>query len=108
MSYSPAAILRQHLCLRDIMQYALHLPSLAWSTRGQLPDSPSHGANKQVNLRGIYVRLMATALSLVVVEQEVIRCALIAGCRNMLLLLNRNINNCCGFCATESGQALAA
>lgn len=26
----------------------------------------------------------------------------------MLLLLNRNINNCFGLCVTESGQALAA
>lgn len=107
MNYSPTAILRQRLHLTDTLQYTLHLPSLAWSSRGQPPDSPPHGANKQVNLGGIYVRLITTALSLVLAEQEVKRWAVIAGCRNMLLLLNRNINNCCGFDVTESGQALA-
>lgn len=65
---------------------------LSLSTGGdsrQIP--PSHGANKQVNLRGIYVELMAAALSLVMVEQEVRWCAAMAGCRNTPLLLNRNV-----------------
>ena len=88
MSYSPTAILRQHLCLKDILQYTLHLPSLAWGIRGWPPDSPRQGANKQVNTRGICVRLMATALFLALVKREVRRCVVIAGCRNKLLLLN--------------------
>lgn len=96
MSYSPAAIVRQHLCLKDILQHTLHLPCLAWSIREQLPDSPPQGANKQVNLRGMYERLMAAALSLVLVEQEIRRCVVIAACRNRLLLLNKHINNCHG------------
>lgn len=61
--------------------------SLSTGGGGQPPDS--HGANKQVNLRGIYVELMAAALSLVMVEQEVRRCAAMAGCSNTPLLLNR-------------------
>lgn len=58
LSYSPTATLRQRLCLNNILQCALYLLSLAWSVTGQLPDSPPQGANKQVNLEGIFfVRL---------------------------------------------------
>lgn len=42
------------------------------------------------------MELMATALSLVMVEQEVRRCAAMAGCRNTLLLPNRNMESSVG------------